>query len=64
MAAAGMSRTSAPSMNSMPRSGVCSFTIRFSSVDFPEPVGPTTPSVPPFGRRKLTSFSAGALPSG
>ena len=56
----GMSRTSIPSTNTVPRGGSYSRGSRLMSVDLPEPVGPTTASVSPAATRSDTSRSTGA----
>ncbi len=45
--ASGRSRTSTPSMNTVPGGGSCSRASRLTSVDLPEPVGPTIATVWP-----------------
>ena len=46
-AASGRSRTSTPSMNTVPGGGSNSRGSRLMSVDFPDPVGPTSATVSP-----------------
>ncbi len=43
----GMSRTSLPSMNTVPRGGLCRRGSRFTRVDLPDPVPPTIATVSP-----------------
>ena len=52
--ASGISRTSTPSMNTVPGGGSCSRASRLISVDLPEPVGPTSATVCPASMRAET----------
>ena len=58
----GMSRTSRPSMNTVPLGGFCSRGSRFTSVDFPDPVAPTIATVSPAFTENDTSLSTSRLP--
>ena len=58
----GMSRTSRPSMNTVPRGGFWRRGSRFTSVDFPDPVAPTIATVSPAFTEKETLLSTSRLP--
>ena len=53
--ASGISRTSTPSMKTVPGGGSCSRGSRLMSVDLPEPVGPTIATVCPAATVSETS---------
>ena len=55
----GISRTSTPSMNTVPAGGSCSRGSNEISVDFPDPVAPTNATVCPGSMRSDTSSSTG-----
>ena len=57
--ASGISRTSTPSMKTVPGGGSCSRGSRLISVDFPDPVAPTIAVVVPAGIVSETSWSTG-----
>ena len=59
----GYSRTSMPSMKTVPGGGSCSRGNRFSSVDLPAPVGPTNATVWPGRIVSDTSCSTGRAAS-
>ena len=58
----GRSRTSMPSMNTVPGGGSYSRGSRLTSVDLPLPVGPTIASVVPAGTVSEMSCSTGGPP--
>ena len=55
----GRSSTSMPSMRTVPRGGLNNRGSRARSVDFPEPVGPMTPSTRPGSTQADTPCSTG-----